>query len=101
TEGEILVDDIPTHELTLNSLRQHLSFVSQDVVLFEGNIRDNVAYGAFEAVDDEQIWQALEAANLAQFVRSLPLGLETQVGEKAGNLSGGQRQRLAIARALI
>ncbi len=101
TQGEILIDDIPTHELKLGSLRQFQSFVSQDVVLFDGNIRDNVAYGAYDAVNDDQIWQALEAANLAQFVHSLPMGLDTEVGEKAGNLSGGQRQRLAIARALI
>ncbi len=101
TEGEILIDEIPASELALLSLRQYQSFVSQDVVLFEGNIRDNVAYGAYESVTDEQIWEALEAANLAQFVRSMPLGLDTQVGENAGHLSGGQRQRLAIARALI
>lgn len=101
TEGEILIDDVPASELALLSLRQYQSFVSQEVVLFEGNIRDNVAYGAYESVTDEKIWEALEAANLAQFVRSMPLGLDTQVGEKASHLSGGQRQRLAIARALI
>lgn len=101
TEGEILIDEVPASELALVSLRQYQSFVSQEVVLFEGNIRDNVAYGAYESVTDEKIWEALEAANLAQFVRSMPLGLDTQVGEKASHLSGGQRQRLAIARALI
>lgn len=101
TEGEILIDDVPASELALLSLRQYQSFVSQEVVLFEGTIRDNVAYGAYESVSDEQVWDALAAANLDQFVRSMPLGLDTQVGEKAGHLSGGQRQRLAIARALI
>lgn len=101
TAGELFIDDIPTSELSLASLRQFQSFVSQDVVLFEGTIRENVAYGAFEEVTEEQIWQALDAANLTQFVHSLPAGLDTQVGENAGHLSGGQRQRLAIARALI
>ena len=101
TSGDIYIDDMPADQLQLQSLRLHQSFVSQDVVLFEGNIKDNVAYGAYAHLSDEVVWQALEAAHLADFVRSLPNGLETQVGEKAGNLSGGQRQRLAIARALI
>ncbi|GAA5087839.1 lipid A export permease/ATP-binding protein MsbA [Paenalcaligenes hermetiae] len=101
TEGEIFIDDMPASALQLHSLRLHQSFVSQDVVLFEGSIKDNVAYGAYADVPEEKVWEALEAANLAQFVRSLPEGIHTQVGEKAGNLSGGQRQRLAIARALI
>lgn len=101
TQGEIFIDGVPVSDVQLRSLRLHQSFVSQDVVLFEGTIRENVAYGAYAEVQDEQIWQALEAADLATFVKSQPLGMETQVGEKAGKLSGGQRQRLAIARALI
>ena len=100
-EGEIYIDDVLAADIKLQSLRLHQSFVSQDVVLFEGTIRDNVAYGAYASVSDEQVWQALEAANLVEFVNSLPDGIHTQVGEKAGHLSGGQRQRLAIARALI
>lgn len=70
-------------------------------MLFEGSIKENVAYGAYATATDEQVWQALEAANLVKFVNSLPNGMHTQVGEKASHLSGGQRQRLAIARALI
>nr|WP_269902186.1 lipid A export permease/ATP-binding protein MsbA [Paenalcaligenes faecalis] len=101
TAGDIFIDDLPASDIQLRSLRLHQSFVSQDVVLFEGSIKENVAYGAYADVPDEQVWQALEAANLAKFVQSLPEGINTQVGEKAGNLSGGQRQRLAIARALI
>ena len=101
TAGSIYIDDLPVSEVQLRSLRLHQSFVSQDVVLFEGTIKENVAYGAYADASEQQVWQALEAANLDGFVRSLPQGLETQVGEKAANLSGGQRQRLAIARALI
>lgn len=99
--GEIYVDDIPVSAIQLHSLRLNQSFVSQDVVLFEGSIKENVAYGAYATATDEQVWQALEAANLVKFVNSLPNGMHTQVGEKASHLSGGQRQRLAIARALI
>ncbi len=95
------VDGIALPELKLRSLRSHISLVSQDVVLFEGTIGQNVAYGAGQDVSDERIWEALEAANLRDFVAGLPQGLDTPVGENANALSGGQRQRLAIARALI
>lgn len=99
--GDIYIDDMVISDIKLHSLRLNQSFVSQDVVLFEGTIKDNVAYGAYADVSDQQVWEALEAANLTQFVNTLPNGMHTQVGEKAGHLSGGQRQRLAIARALI
>jgi subfamily B ATP-binding cassette protein MsbA len=95
------VDGIPSEELTLRSLRSQISLVSQDVVLFEATIGQNVAYGAGADVPPERIWEALEAANLREFVEGLPQGLDTMVGENANALSGGQRQRLAIARALI
>lgn len=101
TDGQVRVDGIPLQELKLRSLRSHISLVSQDVVLFEGTIGQNVAYGAGQDVTPECIWAALEAANLREFVAALPLGLDTPVGENANALSGGQRQRLAIARALI
>ncbi|MFC3552930.1 lipid A export permease/ATP-binding protein MsbA [Alcaligenes endophyticus] len=99
--GQVLLDDTDIQTLSLRNLRSQISLVSQDVVLFEGSIGQNVAYGAEGAVSEEEIWFALEAASLDQFVKSLPQGLETQVGENASALSGGQRQRLAIARALI
>lgn len=99
--GRVLIDNQDIQTLALRNLRGHISLVSQDVVLFEGTIAQNVAYGVQHQVSDEQIWLALEAANLSDFVRELPLGLNTQVGENASALSGGQRQRLAIARALI
>lgn len=99
--GQVLIDGVAVNELKLRNLRSHLSLVSQDVVLFEGSIADNVAYGALSKVDIDQVRAALRAANLLDFVESLPAGLDTHVGENANQLSGGQRQRLAIARALI
>jgi len=101
SSGQVRVDGIPSEELTLRSLRSQISLVSQDVVLFEATIGQNVAYGAGADVTPERIWEALEAANLREFVEGLPQGLDTMVGENANSLSGGQRQRLAIARALI
>ncbi|ASC89650.1 lipid A export permease/ATP-binding protein MsbA [Alcaligenes faecalis] len=101
SSGEVRVDGILSEELTLRSLRSQISLVSQDVVLFEATIGQNVAYGAGADVTPERIWEALEAANLREFVEGLPQGLDTMVGENANSLSGGQRQRLAIARALI
>ena len=99
--GQITIDGVNLNELKLQSLRRNLSFVSQDVVLFEGTIKDNVAYGEFADKTDEEVWAALDAAHLSDFVRSLPQGMHTYVGEKASKLSGGQRQRLAIARAIL
>ncbi|CAM4297377.1 lipid A export permease/ATP-binding protein MsbA [Bordetella muralis] len=99
--GDILIDDVPINELTLRSLRSHLSLVSQDVVLFDDTIAANVGYGALGQASDEQIRDALAAANLLEFVDGLPQGMHSAVGENAARLSGGQRQRLAIARALI
>ncbi|WP_414708298.1 lipid A export permease/ATP-binding protein MsbA [Pusillimonas sp.] len=101
TSGQVLVDNIPVEQCTLRSLRSQLSLVSQDVVLFDGTVADNVGYGALHDASREEIRSALEAANLADFVDSLPHGMDSQVGENANTLSGGQRQRLAIARALI
>ena len=98
--GTILVDDVPVNDLTLRSLRSHLSLVSQDVVLFDDTIAANVGYGALGEASEQQVRDALAAANLLEFVEG-PAGLQTQVGENAARLSGGQRQRLAIARALI
>src|SRR5690606_30970009 len=99
--GSILVDDVPIDELSLRSLRSHLSLVSQDVVLFDDSIAANVGYGALGQASEEQVRDALAAANLLDFVEGLPQGMHTPVGENAARLSGGQRQRLAIARALI
>ncbi|MFT0534086.1 lipid A export permease/ATP-binding protein MsbA [Castellaniella hirudinis] len=99
--GQILIDGVDIGELQLRALRSQLSLVSQDVVMFEGTIAENVAYGGLEDVPEDRIRAALQAASLLDFVDSLPAGLHTQVGSNANALSGGQRQRLAIARALI
>jgi len=77
-----------------------LAVVPQNTILFSGTIRDNISYG-LENITEEKLWDAIRAANLEEFINSLPQGLETRIGEHGGKLSGGQRQRLAIARALI
>jgi len=99
--GTVSIDGQNIADLNLRELRSQLSLVSQDVVLFEGTIAENVGYGALHEASEQDIRDALQAANLLSFVEGLPLGLETPVGENASQLSGGQRQRLAIARALI
>lgn len=102
TGGSVLLDGEEIHDLTLASLRRQISLVSQDVVLFDGSIAENVAYGAVASSStDETVREALRSASLLDFVERLPNGIHTQVGVNAVRLSGGQRQRLAIARALI
>ncbi|MFH8927018.1 ABC transporter ATP-binding protein [Streptomyces pristinaespiralis] len=100
TGGRILLDGRDLADLDLRSYRRFLSVVPQESILFEGSIRDNVAYGLPD-VDERAIRRALADANAAEFVDRLPHGLDTVVGERGARLSGGQRQRLAIARALI
>ena len=100
TAGRILMDGIDTQTVTLVSLRQQIAVVSQDVMLFDGTIRENLIYGTPEATD-EAIAKAVEAAALTNFIASLPEGLNTPVGEAGSQLSGGQKQRLSIARALL
>ena len=100
-EGEILIDLVPHHEFRLANLRHQIALVSQQVVLFNGTIRENVAYGELADTSEEKLLQALEHANALEFIHELPEGLETRVGDDGLLLSGGQRQRLAIARALL
>lgn len=101
TKGQICVDGIDIEDLTLNSLRNNIALVSQDVVLFNDTIRNNIAYGTLRDIDDAAVVQAAEAAYVTEFTEHLPEGLNTLVGENGVRLSGGQRQRLAIARALL
>lgn len=100
-EGEILIDGIDIRNIPLTNLRQQISLVSQHITLFNDTIANNIAYGSLGAVEREQIIAAAEAAHAMEFIRELPEGLDTMVGENGVLLSGGQRQRLAIARALL
>lgn len=89
-------------DYSLYNLRSHMSLVSQEPVLFDMSIRDNIKFGIeSDNVTDEQITNAAEMANIHTFIDELPEGLETRVGDKGSQLSGGQKQRIAIARALI
>jgi subfamily B ATP-binding cassette protein MsbA len=98
TSGQVLLDGVPLQDWQLANLRSHMAYVSQDVVMFNDSIANNIALG--EAVETERLWNALKAANLADVVQALPHKEHTPVGHNATELSGGQRQRLAIARAL-
>ena len=100
TSGRILIDGVDTQDVTLTSLRRNIAVVSQDVILFDGTIRDNIIYGTPEATEDD-VAKAVEAAALKDFIASLPDGLNTPVGEGGNRLSGGQKQRVSIARALL
>jgi len=99
--GDILIDDISICDFTLSSLRDNISLVSQDVVLFNDSIRNNLAYGQLKSHSDEELMKAADAAHILDFVDELPNGLETIVGDRGVLLSGGQRQRIAIGRALL
>lgn len=98
--GQILIDGYPAESLTLTSLREAIGLVSQDVFLFEGTVRDNIAYGKPDA-DDQAVRDAAETAEALSFIEQLPDGMDTEVGERGVRLSGGQRQRLSLARALL
>ena len=99
--GDIKIDDISIKDFTLESLRNNISLVSQDVVLFNDTIRNNLAYGQLRSKSDEELMAAAEASHIMEFVDDLPDGLETVVGDRGALLSGGQRQRIAIGRALL
>lgn len=99
-KGEILIDGIDIRDVTLKSLRQQIALVSQEIMLFDTTIRDNIAYGSFEA-SDADIIAAAKAAAAHEFIEALPNGYNTMIGENGVKLSGGQRQRIAIARAML
>jgi ATP-binding cassette, subfamily B, bacterial len=98
--GKITIDGIDIRDMKLQSLRKHIGIVQQDVFLFSGTIRENIAYGDLTATE-EQIWEAASRASLAEIIRSLPAGMDTVIGERGVKLSGGQKQRLSIARMFL
>jgi len=98
--GQILLDDIPIDQLQLGDLRRAIALVSQDIYLFHGSVRDNIAYAA-PAVSDEAVRESARQAEALDFIDALPDGFDTVVGERGQRLSGGQRQRIALARAIL
>ena len=100
-KGRITLDGVDLREYRLGNLREHISLVSQDVVLFDGSIAENIAYGQAGSVDDEQILAVAALANASDFIKQLEHGIHSPVGDGGSRLSGGQRQRLAIARAFL
>jgi subfamily B ATP-binding cassette protein MsbA len=101
SSGRITLDGQDIRDLTLASLRSNIALVSQEVVLFNDTIAANIAYGQMREVPESEIIAAASAAHAMEFIREMPQGLETLVGEKGVRLSGGQRQRIAIARAIL
>ncbi|MDJ0905561.1 MAG: ABC transporter transmembrane domain-containing protein, partial [Woeseiaceae bacterium] len=99
--GTILLDGKPIGDYTLKSLRDNISLVSQDVVLFNDTIAHNLAYGELRGHSEDELLRAAEAAHVLDFARDMPDGLQTMVGDRGVLLSGGQRQRIAIGRALL
>ncbi|HUI99514.1 MAG TPA: lipid A export permease/ATP-binding protein MsbA [Usitatibacter sp.] len=101
TAGRITLDGHDLESLTLESLRRQISLVSQNVVLFNDTVAANIAYGRADRTSEADIVRAAEAAHATEFIRALPQGLATEIGENGAKLSGGQRQRIAIARAIL
>lgn len=100
TGGRVLIDGKDVRHFTLKSLRESVSLVSQDALLFSASVRENLRYARPDA-SDEMMWQALDLANLRNFIAELPEQLDTVIGERGVKVSGGQRQRLALARAFL
>ncbi|RXJ04544.1 ABC transporter ATP-binding protein [Anaerobacillus alkaliphilus] len=101
TSGQILIGHTPIKDLTLASWRSQIGYVSQDSPMIAGTLRENLAYGLEETVDDKRLWEVAKMAYADQFIEEFPLKLDTEVGERGIKLSGGQRQRIAIARAFL
>lgn len=99
-QGVIKIDGLDIKDIKLNALRNQLGLVTQDSIMFNGSIADNVKIGKQEATDEDVI-AALKIANAYEFVQGLPQGIHTNIGDAGGKLSGGQKQRLSIARAVL
>jgi subfamily B ATP-binding cassette protein MsbA len=101
SQGSIQLDGVDICDLSLADLRANMALVTQNVVLFNDTVAANIAYGLKDIATEADIIAAAEAAHAMEFIRELPLGLATQIGENGARLSGGQRQRISIARALL
>ena len=101
SEGEVRLDGVDVRDYRLHNLRSHISYVGQDVVLFNDTIEHNIAYGDMKKRSHEQIVDAAKSAYAYDFISESSKGFQTMVGERGVMLSGGQRQRIAIARALL
>jgi subfamily B ATP-binding cassette protein MsbA len=99
--GDILLDGVPIRDYKLSNLRDNISLVSQDVVLFNDTIANNLAYGELRVHSRDEMLKAAEAAHVLDFAKEMPKGLDTRVGDRGALLSGGQKQRVAIGRALL
>jgi subfamily B ATP-binding cassette protein MsbA len=97
----VLLDGVDIATIRLKDLRRQIALVSQDIVLFNESVAANIAYGTLAGTSTEAIAAAAEAANALDFIRAMPQGFDTIVGERGTRLSGGQRQRIAIARAIL
>ena len=100
TSGSISIDGFDIRDVTVSSLRKQIGIVPQETMLFSTTVRENIRYGRLDATDEE-VEMAAKAANADTFIRELPNGYDTKIGERGLNLSGGQRQRMAIARAIL
>lgn len=98
--GRVLIDGIALGEWNQNSFRERVGYVPQDPLLFHASVRENLLW-SHPGASEDALWEALAAANAAEFVKALPLGIDTRVGDRGTQLSGGQRQRIALARALL
>ena len=100
-QGVVLLDGLDTRAINLSNLREQFALVSQDVVLFNDTVFNNIAYGSLRGATEEQVIVAAKAAHAWEFIQQLPKGLYSEIGDRGVRLSGGQRQRLAIARAIL
>lgn len=100
SQGQVLIDSIPLDQWRQNSFRERVGYVPQDPQLFHSSIRENLLW-SFSSASESELWDALRLANAATFVKELPQGIDTAVGDRGIRLSGGQRQRIALARAIL
>ena len=100
SSGSILLDGVNIKDIKLENLRKNIGIVSQNIFLFDGTVRENIAYGNFDATDEEII-EAAKRANIHEYIATLDKGYDTEVGERGIKLSGGQKQRIAIARVFL